>query len=170
MCRNITKCIYKVLTCHHHCSVWLATHIYITLYTLTSDWSKCTKTPEKMNPFYSLIQTTLLLSAWLMITIPILSRFVECREFKMSQCLSGSGCSKDQENYDWITAMLSSIRKCSIDSERLKKFKVNWKHWTVLQWGKASRLGLCSWLDDSPISCPIRVLIAFKIQQMFYNQ
>ena len=27
---------------------------------------------------------------------------------KMSQCLSGSGCSKDQENYDWTTAELIS--------------------------------------------------------------
>ena len=26
----------------------------------------------------------------------------------MSQCLSGSGCSKDQENYDWTTAGLNS--------------------------------------------------------------
>ena len=26
----------------------------------------------------------------------------------MSQCLSGSGCSKDQENYDWTTAGLIS--------------------------------------------------------------
>ena len=26
----------------------------------------------------------------------------------MSQCLSGSGCSKDQENYDWTTAELIS--------------------------------------------------------------
>ena len=32
-----------------------------------------------------------------------------CETFTMSQCLSGSGCSKDQENYDWTTAMLSSI-------------------------------------------------------------